>query len=80
MKLIAWMQSEGVDDQQVADRLSALSDDPGKSVSVGAVRKWKYGERIPRPDEMVGLYQISNGKVTANDFYDLPSDPNEPAP
>lgn len=71
MKLIDWMKSEGVDDQQLADRLTALSPDPEKSTSPSAVKKWKYGERIPRLHEMQGLHTISAGSVAPNDFYEI---------
>ena len=69
MKLIVWMKNEKVDDQQVADRLNALPGAEDKSISASAVKKWKYNERIPRPDEMRGLHTISAGKVDPNDFY-----------
>lgn len=75
MKLLDWMKREQLDDQQVADRLSALPD--ATDVSAGAVKKWKYGERIPRVDEMHGLFSVTAGEVTANDFYEL--DPTERA-
>jgi hypothetical protein len=71
MQLIDWMKTEGIDDQQVADRLSSLPEGTDKSISAFAVKKWKYGERIPRPDEMRGLYAISAGKVGPNDFYGI---------
>lgn len=76
MKLIDWMKTEGLDDQQLADRLTSLSSDPEKSTSPSAVKKWKYGERIPRQHEMQGLHVISGGNVSPNDFYgiDRPSE------
>lgn len=41
--------------------------------SEGAVKKWRYGERIPRPDQMARIREATGGAVTADDFY-APSD------
>lgn len=71
MKLIDWMKTEGIDDQQLAERLSALSSDPEKTTSASAVKKWKYGERVPRADEMKGIHALSHGAVAPNDFYEI---------
>mgnify|MGYP003108925712 CR=1 FL=1 len=36
------------------------------------VTKWKYGTAIPRKKEdMLKIYQFTNGKVTPNDFYGI---------
>jgi DNA-binding transcriptional regulator YdaS (Cro superfamily) len=37
-------------------------------VSEFAVRKWRYGERTPRPKVMRRIGEVTGGKVTANDF------------
>lgn len=37
-------------------------------VSVGAVRKWRYGERTPRPAQMACIREATKGRVTPNDF------------
>jgi transcriptional regulator with XRE-family HTH domain len=37
-------------------------------VSSHAVKKWRYGERVPRPDAMQRLAKATGGKVTADDF------------
>lgn len=79
MKLIEWMKAEGLNDQAVVDRLNALPGRENDPVSVGAVRKWMYGERIPRAPEMAGLFEISEGQVDANSFYELPTDSPERA-
>ena len=60
MKLIDWMKQKNLDDEAVA----TLHGD----CSAGAVKKWKYGERIPRDAQMRRLIEISEGAVTANDF------------
>lgn len=36
-----------------------------------AVRKWKYGQRVPRANELLAISSATNGAVTPNDF--LPS-------
>lgn len=36
------------------------------------VSKYLAGNRIPRKAEMLKIFQITNGAVTPNDFYDLP--------
>jgi transcriptional regulator with XRE-family HTH domain len=33
-----------------------------------AVRKWVYGERMPRPEALVKIEEATNGVVTARDF------------
>ena len=37
-------------------------------VSEGAVKKWRYGERTPRPHQMARITAATDGQVTANDF------------
>lgn len=45
--------------------------------SEAAVRKWKYGERTPRPEVMLRIRAATNGAVTADDF--LPAASSEEA-
>jgi len=44
-----------------------------KIVGVSAIAIYKYtkGERIPAPDIMAKIFTLTQGQVTANDFYDL---------
>lgn len=63
MKLIDYMKLHGKTDQDIAAAV-------GKTPS--GVRKWMYGERIPRPDQMRKITEITGGEVTANDFFDEP--------
>jgi DNA-binding transcriptional regulator YdaS (Cro superfamily) len=35
-----------------------------------AVRKWMYGQRMPRPAEMVAIREATRGQVTPDDFFD----------
>jgi DNA-binding transcriptional regulator YdaS (Cro superfamily) len=59
MKLLAYLQSNRIADADFAAHIG---------VSEGAVRKWKYGERIPRAEAMVQVLRATNGAVTPNDF------------
>ena len=38
-------------------------------VSVQAVHRYLNGERVPRPDVMIRIKQVTNGAVKPNDFY-----------
>lgn len=37
-------------------------------VSESGVRKWIYGERVPRPEQMRRIAEVTNGSVEPNDF------------
>lgn len=41
------------------------------NVSISGVIKWLRGERLPRPRQMQRIFEITQGRVTADDFYDL---------
>lgn len=45
----------------------------GRQIGVTGTAAARYvrGERLPSKDQMVKLHEISRGKVTPNDFYDL---------
>ena len=38
-----------------------------------AVRKWMYGQRVPRSAEMQIIRDVTSGQVAPEDFYDAPS-------
>ena len=61
MKLLDYMKSHSLSDAQVAEMI-------GARVSDGAVKKWKYGERVPRLPEMLRLGEITDGAVLPKDF------------
>ena len=44
----------------------------GYDISVFAVNKWTIGARIPRQKEMQFIYELTNGQVRPDDFYNLP--------
>ncbi|WP_132277044.1 helix-turn-helix transcriptional regulator [Neorhizobium sp. JUb45] len=37
-------------------------------VSVSGVKKWRYGERVPRPEQMRRIAEVTHGAVCPNDF------------
>lgn len=56
-------------------RQHALSDDAMAALvggcSASAVRKWKYGERMPRAGVLARIHDATEGHVTANDFLSI---------
>ncbi len=59
MKLSRFMSANKISDAELAASIG---------VSVGAVRKWRYGERTPRPAMLARIFEATNGAVSANDF------------
>lgn len=43
-------------------------------VTVFAVGKWRRGERMPRPQHLKKINAITQGAVTANDFFSAQKD------
>lgn len=43
-------------------------------VSESGVRKWMYGERVPRREQMIAIAEKTDGLVLPNDFL-LPQEP-----
>lgn len=41
------------------------------NVTSEAVRLWLVGKRIPRPEQMRRIAEVTDGKVTPNDFLTL---------
>jgi transcriptional regulator with XRE-family HTH domain len=48
-------------------------------VSVQAVHRYLNGERLPRPDVMVRIAEITGGAVKPNDFYSVRCQASEAA-
>jgi len=67
MKLITWIKDKEMSQQD----FHVLSVERGGSYSIHSVYKWCNGNRIPRVDEMRFIYEITEGEVSANDFYGL---------
>ena len=61
MLLKDWREREGLDRTEVARQAR---------VTVEAIRLYEMGQRIPQREIMVRLREISDGAVTANDFYE----------
>jgi transcriptional regulator with XRE-family HTH domain len=38
--------------------------------SEGGIRKWLTGERVPRPEAVRKIQEVTGGAVTANDFFE----------
>ncbi|AWN55040.1 helix-turn-helix transcriptional regulator [Methylobacterium sp. 17Sr1-1] len=66
MKLAAYMEAQGLDDAAMAARI-------GPDVSPWAVRKWRYGQRIPRLGMLKRISDVTAGAVTAQDHFDAAS-------
>ena len=64
MKLISFLRLNKLSDLAFAESLG---------VSRAGVRKWMYGQRVPRADEMLKIIAATNGDVMPNDFFDVPS-------
>ncbi len=60
MKLSDFLKASGLDDEAFAAQVG--------DCSAHAVKKWRYAERTPRPDQMRRIAEITDGKVTPNDF------------
>jgi len=59
MTLTEYMTNHNLSDAELASQVGC---------SVGAVRKWRYRERTPRPEQMRRIHEITAGAVTPNDF------------
>lgn len=60
------MKERGLDDEAMAVLITQVPD--GSTVSPSAVKKWRYGERVPRPAQMIRIQRATTELVTANDF------------
>lgn len=61
MKLSDFIEQNGLTHEQMAERVG--------DCSVSGLRKWLRGERVPRPDQMRKIAEITDGLVSPNDFY-----------
>lgn len=67
MRLADYMDKHDLDDLAMAGRL-------GSDVSAWAVRKWRYGQRVPRRDMMRRIEVATEGAVTTSDLFDAADD------
>ncbi len=49
--------------------LEMIKEERGLSIPQSTFAKWITGQRIPRKNEMIILYEITNKNVQPNDFY-----------
>lgn len=68
MKLIDYLRANNLTDEAFAARVGR---------SKWAVRKWMYGQRVPRGVEMLAIANATQGVVSADDF--MPARPATPA-
>ncbi|NTE87236.1 helix-turn-helix domain-containing protein [Agrobacterium rubi] len=59
MKLAQYLTDKNVSLEQFASEVGS---------SVSGIRKWMYGERVPRPDQMRKIADLTGGLVEPNDF------------
>lgn len=60
MNLATYMDEQHLSPEEMAGQL----DD----VSVSGLLKWLRFERVPRPEQMRRIFEVTGGKVTPNDF------------
>ena len=66
MTIGEFLKTNGLDEEGFASRSDG-------TFSAEAVRKWRFGQRIPRPQHLRKITEITDGAVTANDFFALSS-------
>lgn len=69
MKLATYLESEKLTDAAFARSIG---------VERQAVGRYKAGERFPEKPILLRIYEVTDGKVTANDFADTPATPAAP--
>jgi transcriptional regulator with XRE-family HTH domain len=63
MKLVEWRKAKRKSQTAVAERLG---------VSQSQIHRIETGQHVPRPALMAAIVEMTDRKVTANDFYDAP--------
>ncbi len=74
MTLNEWAEAHEFSDREIAEKMTEwlrIEDPEASPVSFQAVQKYRTG-RVPPKDRMQSIYHISEGWVTANDFFALP--------
>lgn len=61
MKLKQFMKERNLSESEMAAMLGC---------STGAVRKWKYGERIPRSEQIMHIAEVTDGAVAPGDWFE----------
>jgi hypothetical protein len=60
MKIQTYMTANKISPEAMAELVGGVTE--------SGVRKWVYGERIPRPDQLRRIAEVTNGEVMPNDF------------
>jgi hypothetical protein len=73
MTLNEWAETAGLTDRQIAERMTdwLIENGHDDAVSVPAVQKYRHG-RVPKEPRMQAIFAVTEGWVTANDFFALP--------
>jgi hypothetical protein len=72
MKLADYLRQESLDD----DAFASLSEGV---FSAEAVRKWRFGVRMPRQKQLEKIVELTSGAVTANDLFAARRDESPPS-
>lgn len=64
MKLADWRRRKNLTQQQLADELGCI---------VTTIARYETGLRRPDGPAMIRIYQLTDGQVEPNDFYELPA-------
>jgi hypothetical protein len=66
MKLDAYLKDQKLTQNNFID---IMFDKTGTKLSQGGLSKYIKGQRIPRKNEMIAIFNITEGSVCPNDFY-----------
>ena len=66
MKLANYLKENKLTQEQFLKKMDSYT---GKSISQGGLSKYIQSKRTPRKEEMLMIYEASEGAVQPNDFY-----------
>ena len=66
LKLANYLKENKLTQEQF---LKKMENHTGKSISQGGLSKYIQSKRTPRKEEMLMIYEASQGAVQPNDFY-----------
>lgn len=70
MKLADWLAANQIGHQEFGDMLGNFGDRVPRSQAT--VSRWAADKRMPDKDDLLKIFEATNGDVTPNDFVDLP--------
>jgi hypothetical protein len=68
--LTEWMRDQWLTDAELAVKLNAHPKLQDKTITARQIARWRKGLALPRPYYVEALREMSDGKVTADSFYD----------